>query len=329
MAKYGRLAFLALALILAGGCGTSAQAPKKSTLLLNYALAGRHAPFFVGIEKGYYKEVGLDLQVLPSSGSGFVATAVDGGQAEFGLIEATALIQAVAKGAKIKMFQAFVVDTPNGLASLKPIPDLKSLLTIKIGSPATSSTKSIMPVIMDLNGLDPEKLQWVTANTASLITLVANGSVDAFGAALDSDVPVLEKILKPQGKKVFYSPYAKWGYDGLGFLFMAKTSLLSERPQDAKGFASATAKAVAFSLANPDAATDIMVKYNPTLDRETTFIQWGYSIEAIETPYKKQHGFGNVTEDRVLRSIELTKKAFKLDNDIKPDEVFAKGFTGN
>lgn len=329
MRKYGRLAFLALGLILAWSSLAVAQTPKKATLLLNYTLAGRHVPFFVGVEKGFYKEVGLDLQVLPSSGSSFVTTAVDGGQADFGLTEATALIQAVAKGAKIKIFQAFVVDTPNGLASLKPIPDLKTLLDIKIGSPATSSTKSIMPVIMDLNGMDPEKLQWVTANTASLITLVANGSVDAFGAALDSDVPVLEKILKPQGKKVFYSPYAKWGYDGLGFLFIAKTSLLADRPQDAKGFAAATAKAVAFSIANPDAAVDIMIKHNPTFDRETTFVQWGYSIEAIETPYKKQHGFGNVTEDRVLRTIELTKKAFKLEGDIKPDQVFAKGFNGS
>src|SRR4051812_4846949 len=54
----------------------SAQAPapapaqaKKVTFLTNYVFHGRHSPYFVGLEKGFYKEQGFDIQIAPASGS--------------------------------------------------------------------------------------------------------------------------------------------------------------------------------------------------------------------------------------------------------------------
>src|SRR4051812_23404815 len=97
------------------------QAPlKKITFLTNYVFHGRHSPFFVGLEKGIYKEAGFDIQISPASGSGFVISALEGGKADYGMAEAASLVQGVAKGAKAKGFLVFMDITTSGFASFKP-----------------------------------------------------------------------------------------------------------------------------------------------------------------------------------------------------------------
>ena len=54
---------LALIVVLAASTlSFSAQKPlKKIDFLTNYVFLGRHAPFFVGLEKGYYRDAGFEL----------------------------------------------------------------------------------------------------------------------------------------------------------------------------------------------------------------------------------------------------------------------------
>jgi len=87
----------ALALAIAGSMPIAAlaQAPKKITFLTNYVYNGRHAPFFVGLEKGFYKEAGFDIEIKPATGSGFVITAIDGGKADYGMADVSSVARAL------------------------------------------------------------------------------------------------------------------------------------------------------------------------------------------------------------------------------------------
>src|SRR3981189_3119685 len=49
------------------------QAPEKFQFRLNWTLYGEHAWFFVALDKGFYKEEGLDVEILEGSGSTTVA----------------------------------------------------------------------------------------------------------------------------------------------------------------------------------------------------------------------------------------------------------------
>ncbi len=323
----GWLPAVALGLtVLSGAQPAYAQAAKKTTLLMNYVLYGRHAPYYVALDKGYFKAAGFDVEIQPSSGSGFVISAVDQNKAEYGMSDAATLVQNIAKGVKTKAFMAFLESTPNGLASLKPYPDLKSVLDSKVAAAAADSARAVLPIVLQLNGLDPAKLQWQTAANTAYISLLMGGQIDSFSASIDADIPPLIKLLAPQGKQPYFASFAEWGYDGLGFLLVAHSDRIAQKPDEVKAFAAAVAKGVTDSLANPQEAAKTMVKYNPTLETETVLQQWLQTAKAIETPYTKQHGYGVVTGDRVTRTIELTRKAFTFDGEVKPDQVFAQGF---
>src|SRR5699024_60879 len=130
-----------LAGLLAAAClGTVALAPgsamaqqkasnelTKINVLANYTFHGRHSPFFVGLEKGFYKDAGFDITILPAACSGAVISAVESGKADYGMADTGPVIQAVARGAKVKGVSVFMDRSTMGLASLQPYPTLESL----------------------------------------------------------------------------------------------------------------------------------------------------------------------------------------------------------
>jgi NitT/TauT family transport system substrate-binding protein len=299
---------------------------KKVVFLTNYVFHGRHSPFFVGLEKGFYKEAGFDIQISPSTGSGFVVSALEGGKADYGIAESTSVVQAIAKGAKVKGFGVFMDISTSGLASLTPHPTLESLADKTIAASLTDSARVILPIVYNLKGLDPSGLKWQAADPGVYFPLLLEGKVDLFTASIDGDVPALMKIATPRGKTVYFSSFADWGYDVFGYFMVARADKIANDSDEVKAFASATVKAVKYSIDHPEETAEIMVRYNPTLDYNTTLAQWSQSIKALTTPYVKQHGYGIATPERTQRTIDLVKEAFKLDLKLTPEDVFATGF---
>ena len=107
---------------------------------------------------------------------------------------------------------------------------------------------------------------------------------------------------------------------------MTTADKIANHPDEVKAFASATVKAAKYSMEHPEETAQIMVRYNPILDYNTTLAQWRQSIKAMNTAYVKQHGYGVVTADRLKRTAEMVRQAFKLDVAIGPSDFYASGF---
>jgi NitT/TauT family transport system substrate-binding protein len=324
--------FLALVIVLGIGLvGPSAamagEKPlKKVVFLTNYVFHGRHSPFFVGLDKGFYKEAGLDIHIAPATGSGFVLAAIEGGKADYGMAESTSVVQVVAKGGKAKGFAVFMDVTTSGLASLTPYPTPETLAGKTVAASLTDSARVILPIIFNLKKLNPESIKWQTVDPSVYFPLLLEGKVDLFTASIDGDVPALMKVAAPLGKTVQFSSFADWGYDVFGYFLVTTGEKLANNPDEVKAFAAATVKAVKYSIEHPEETAQIMVKYNPTLDYNTTLAQWQQSIKAINTPYVKQNGYGIATTDRLQRTVNLVKEAFKLTGTLVPNDIYTGGF---
>ncbi len=319
---------LAFAAVAPTADAQTAAAPKKVTFLTNYVFHGRHSPFFVGVDKGFYKEAGFDVQIQPATGSGFVVTAVDSGKVDYGMADTGSTIQGIAKGAKIKAFMVFMDVSTSGLASLAPYPTLQSLKGKKVAASQTDSARVTLPILLERDKLPADWFVWVTADPGVYTSLLMSGQTDLFTASIDGDVPALEKVASANGKKVYFTSFSDWGYDVFGYVLVASNDSLAKDPGGAKRFAEATRKAVLYSIAHPEEAAQIMVKANPTLNYDTTLAQWRQSIKAIDTAYVKQHGYGVATPDRVQSSLDFVARALKLDTKLGKDDVFVPVLSG-
>lgn len=325
--KYVSTGLLVLIIVLGCSLVYPAEKPlKKVVFLTNYVFHGRHSPYFVGLDKGFYTEAGFNIHISPATGSGFVISALEGRKADYGMAESTPVVQAVAKGAKARGFGVFMDITTSGLASLRPYPTPESLVGKTIAASLTDSARVILPIIFNTKGIDPSSLKWQAADPGIYFSLLMEGKVDLFTASIDGDVPALMRVATPLGKNVYFSSFADWGYDVFGYFLVTTADKIANHPDEVKAFASATVKAVKYSIEHPEETAQIMVRYNPTLDYNTTLAQWQQSIKAMNTAYVKQHGYGVATADRLKRTVDLVKQAFKLDITMGPNDFYASGF---
>lgn len=317
--------WLAIGALALSHAATAAQKPmKRVTFLTNYVFLGRHAPFFVGLEKGYYRDAGFEVEIASSSGSGFVIAAVEGGQADYGLAEAAPVVQAIAKKANVQAFGVFMDRTTSGLASLTPFETPQSLAGTTIAASMTDSARVILPIVLDLHQVEASSIRWQAADPSIYFPLLLRGGAQLVTASIDSDVPTLRH--RAHGTTIHFASFAEWGYDVFGYFLVARNDRIATRPEEVRAFAGATAKAVRYAIDHPEEAARILVAHHRTLDEELMREHWRQSIVAIDTAFVRQHGYGHATDERLTRSIELVERAFGIDAELAPADIFADGF---
>ena len=171
------LATFAVALLVVAG--VSAQATKIN-FQLNWTISGDHAPYFVAMEKGWFKEEGLDVNVMIGKGSGFTVQMVDADKAQVGISDAPVPIEAIAKGAKVKLVGIIFDKHPNCMFFWKDsgITKAQDLKGKTVAVPASDGHKVMWPAFARLIGLDPADVKFVnidpTAKPAALGTKKAD-----------------------------------------------------------------------------------------------------------------------------------------------------------
>src|SRR5438270_5719669 len=86
-----------LALMLAASCvgafgAPLAHAADKITFVTDFGYNGRHAYYFVALEKGYYARQNLDVQIVRGQGSAEAVRQVAAGTAQIGFADTAAVI---------------------------------------------------------------------------------------------------------------------------------------------------------------------------------------------------------------------------------------------
>src|SRR4030095_13735286 len=94
--------FAAIAAIAALNASARAQTLEKFQFRLNWTLYGEHAPFFVALDKGFYKEEGLEVEILEGSGSTTVAQLVSNMTNPVAYVDAAAMMRGGGPGLPIQ-----------------------------------------------------------------------------------------------------------------------------------------------------------------------------------------------------------------------------------
>jgi NitT/TauT family transport system substrate-binding protein len=317
----------ALALLASLVSMSAQKALTPITFLTNYVFQGRHAPFFLGRDKGFYREAGFDLNIVPATGSGFVISAIDSGKAQYGMAESASVVQAVARGAKVKGFAVFMDVSTSGLASLKPYPTPQSVAGKPIAASLTDSARVILPVLFARAQLDPSTINWVTSDPSVYFSLLLAGRAELMTASSDGDLPALQRVAQPRRQTVHFASFAEWGYHIFGYFLVAHADRITAHGDEMRAFAAATVRAVQYATDQPEEAAKSVARSSPALGEATALAQWRESLKAIHTPYVKQHGYGQATDARLRETIALVSEALALNPRPQPGQIYAEGFT--
>lgn len=316
----------AVALALGAGWAQAADAVK---FMIDWLPAGDKAAVYYGVEKGVFKEAGLDVTVMVGHGSSEVVTKLATGSTDVGTGGLAALMQAVAgEGVKVKALlpiytkQPDSIFTPEG-SGVTSLADLKGK-TVATGT--FSSSNVSWPLVLERNGLKAEDVKLLKVDPGALAPMLATGKVDATIGWL-TVAPAFAAALKEGGKSLTVLPWSQYGFDGYGLSLFASDKFLTERPEVAKRLFGAYVKATQAAIADPAGAAAALKAMVPEIDEAVAEAQWKASIPLMVNEVSKADGMGKFNPALMKTTWEWVAKAQHFDAaKIDPTALIATGF---
>lgn len=243
----------------------------KVTFMLSWAPDTNHIGVYVAKNKGYFKQAGLDVDIVAVAQAG-AEQAVNNGMADFALSNLTNVGIYTLKGAKIKQVMQ-VQQKPSAIwCSLASNKDIKSPKDFDGKTFATFGSNESDAVIRRMIQTDGGKgtFDKVTVGTSTFKTL-ESGKAD-FGGFYATWEGVQAEMYGPQLNCFTEPDYGVPGNgDAIGIITSDK--MIKEKPDLVRKFVQASQKGYEYAYANPDDAASILVKEAPDANLEEAFVK--------------------------------------------------------
>ncbi len=317
------LAILLVYLFAAG----SASAADKVKFALDWIPYGKHAMFYVNIDKGFWKEAGLDVQMTRGFGSGDTVKRIASGTDDFGFASVGNMIAARSRGAELKMVGMIHDKTLETVATLvgNKITKPSDLVGKKIGSPEANASRVIFPAFANINKFDDKKVTWVNMTVPATTPSLLAGRVDAI-LIFYTEKPTVDAASKKVGKTPLYMLYADHGMATYGNGLLVSENTLKNKPDLVKRFLAATYKGIAWSVENPQEAVDIFIKHNPAISPDLARKHFDIAVDSLLSANALKEGIGHMTRDRMVFTNDLITKHMKLPKKTAVEEVYTNEF---
>lgn len=275
---------MAVAILLAGS-PAAAQAPQKVSLRLDWTTLGYHAPFYLGVAKGYYKDAGLDVDVLEGKGSGTVITLVGNGADDFAFADATTGARLISQGLPAKVVMGIFQRSTLSVfyAKDRGIGAPKDLKGKRISMCAGDGMSVYLPIFLKAVGLTADDVQMVNVDCSLKYTVIAQNKADAVASYGTAGRPLMQAVgIQDPGK----FDYADAGIFLPSHGIIASATTTSQRADVVRRFVAATARAWAAAQADPDAAVAATVAARPLLKGKEQMLKGTLidSLQYLKTP---------------------------------------------
>ncbi len=232
---------------------------KEINVVLDWYPNALHTFIYTAIERGYYAEEGLKVNVQFPSNANDALSLVAAGKAEIGLYYQHDIIQAVAnQGVKVASIGAVVQSPLNIILSLKDknITRPSDLEGKTVGYAGTALSEALVQTMMEADGADFSKTTMMDVGF-ELMSSMTTGNVDAtIGCLVNHEVPQLEE----EGFELNYFMVNEYGipnyYEGV---FLANYDTIENDQDMLAGFLRASKKGFEDFKADPDGCLAILL----------------------------------------------------------------------
>lgn len=205
--------------LLTATAADAASKPEKGletvTFQLGWLKLAQFGGHFVALQKGYFKDEGINAQFL-SGGSGINGLSlVESGQVMMADANGSDILTAASKGIPLQAFGTIYQSTPNALMSLGKLPltTMKSLAGHTVGLP--NGEQQLITAMLTQAGVNPSSVKLVTVGTDP--SVLTSGQVDAYigygteqglamkAAGVDVNIVYFDKLGDPDYGNAFFA----------------------------------------------------------------------------------------------------------------------------
>jgi ABC-type nitrate/sulfonate/bicarbonate transport system substrate-binding protein len=282
--------------------GSSSSGLKKVTLMLDWTPNTNHSGIYVAKDKGWFKDAGLDVQIVEPAQSG-VEQVVGNGNADFGISVMESVIPARAEGVPIVSIGAIRQHDGSSLMSLTSdnIKRPKDFEGKTYGGFGGALETSLIKQLVTCDGGDPNKVNFVEVGNVDYLAGMQQNRFD-FVWVFDSwDVIRARDVENVPVNSVPLLDYQKCIPDWYTPVVITNENMLKQDPDTVRKFIAAVSKGYNYAMQNPADTATILLKADPELDKTlvtnsakfmtTQYVdqgrQWGLQDPSIWTNFEK------------------------------------------
>ncbi|MDB5516043.1 MAG: hypothetical protein JWQ17_2801 [Tardiphaga sp.] len=312
------------AVLLAALGSTPVRALDDVSLRLNWQILGMHTPFYLGVERGYYKDEGIDLKISEGRGGGATAQAIGAKSDTFGFVDGGTVAVSAVRGVPIRTTMSlmnrgiFAIVAREDAGITKP----KDLEGKSIAATAGDALTQLLPAVIKFNNLDRDKIKIVNVDAASKVITVLEKRADALLGSVDAQ----SFDMAAKGVKSTMLSYNDIGVPLVGLTVVAHEDTIKSSPELIKRFNRATQKSYEAAMKDPYAAVDAARKFKPEINRDVCKSQLEISLAHIPSDNTKGKPLGWGSEKDWSAMLALLKEYQNLPTERTGDTFFTNAF---
>ena len=257
--------------MMVAGTIAPAAATDKITLLLDWFVNPDHGPIIIAEEKGYFKDAGLEVEVIAPADPADPPKLVAAGRAELAISYQPQLHLQVAEGLPLMRVGTLVATPLNCLLVLAdgPVKSIADLRGGKVGFSVAGVEEALLTTILERNGVGLDEIDLVNVNW-SLSPSLMSGQVDAvIGAFRNFELNQMD-IEGVKGRCFYLEEEGLPAYDEL--IYIANRDSMNK--DVIRRFLQATELATQYIINHPQESWDIFKSTAKELDDELNKRAW-------------------------------------------------------
>lgn len=318
------------AAVLATLAAAPALAETDVKFALDWKFEGPSAPYFVALDKGYYKAEGLNVTIDSGPGSVAGIARVAAGTYPIGFFDINSLMKFRDQNPdkKVVAVQMVYDEPPFAIVSLKKtgIAKPKDLEGKILGAPAPDGAFAQWKAFVKENGIDAEKVKIENIGFPVREPMLADGKVDAItGFSFSSFFNLRQKGVPADDIAVMLM--SKHGLVLYGNAIMVNPDFAKAHPEVVKGFVKATIKGIIDTAKDPKSAIKSVMKRNETADEAIELARLEMALkDNIVTDWVKANGTGDVDPARLAKSIDQVGITYEFKAKPTAADIFTSEF---
>jgi NitT/TauT family transport system substrate-binding protein len=286
-------------------------------LKLDRKIDGPAAPFFVAVDRGYFKAEGLDVTIdatATTDPQDAIRLLVPGRYdlAVSDLNQLITLRDQAGTGAKAvfivfdKPCAAIIARRSRGIAAPG------DLAGKTLGAPASEPASARWPIFAKSNDIDADKVTVEDIGSPVRDPMLASGEVDAVTACAFTSYIDLKARGVPKDDLVVWL-MADYGVELYGDAIMASESFAAEKPEAVRGFLRAYVKALQESVRDPAGAIAALLRRSDSAGKDLELERLRMAIaDNIVTPAVRTAGFGAINPARFAVAIDQLALTYRF-----------------
>jgi NitT/TauT family transport system substrate-binding protein len=305
-----------IAVLLLLGAAGAAHADDAVTFRFNWLIYGFHTPFYLGVEKGFYKQNGIDLTIGEGRGSGVAVQAVASGSDTFGLADGGSIISGASKGAPVQAVMGIMNSSPYAICVRKDsgITTLQGLADKTIAATSGEAGLNIFPAILSHNGMAPDAIHFLRVDAEAKLVAYLQNRVPAFLCGAENQALIVED----KGVPTVVLSYPKLGVNTEGLAIVATKDTIANKADMMRRFIRATQLSFAAALKDPQASVDAGMKAKPDMDRGLALRQLQAGLTLLKSPHGPDQPIGWMAEEDWAQTVSLMQQYQGLQTNLPP-----------